>query len=47
MMETFFEGSPEQAVAALLDVSSSKLSQEDLDRLAQLIENARGSESKK
>jgi predicted transcriptional regulator len=47
MMETFFEGSPEQAVAALLDVSSSKLSQEELDRLAQLIENARSSESKK
>ena len=46
MMETFFEGSPEQAVAALLDVSSSKLSQEELDRLALLIENARG-ESKK
>ena len=42
MMETFFEGSPEQAVAALLDVSSSKLSQEELDRLAVLIENARG-----
>jgi DMSO reductase anchor subunit len=37
MMETFFEGSPEQAVAALLDVSSSKLSQEELDRLALLI----------
>ena len=46
MMETFFEGSPEQAVAALLDVSSSKLSQEELDRLALLIENARG-ESKR
>jgi predicted transcriptional regulator len=46
MMETFFEGSPEQAVAALLDVSSSKLSQDELDRLALLIENARG-ESKK
>jgi predicted transcriptional regulator len=41
LMETFFDGSPEQAVAALLDVSSSKLSQEELDRLAQLIENAR------
>src|SRR5687767_7150855 len=41
LMETFFEGSPEQAVAALLDVSSSKLSQEELDRLAKLIENAR------
>jgi hypothetical protein len=46
MMETFFEGSPEQAVAALLDVSSSKLSQEELDRLARLIENARGETSK-
>jgi hypothetical protein len=40
-METFFEDSPEQAVAALLDVSSSKLSEEELDRLARLIENAR------
>ena len=46
MMETFFEGSPEQAVAALLDVSSSKLSQEELDRLALLIENARGDSKK-
>jgi predicted transcriptional regulator len=41
LMETFFDGSPEQAVAALLDVSSSKLSQEELDRLAKLIEDAR------
>ena len=41
LMETFFEDSPEQAVAALLDVSSSKLSEEELDRLARLIENAR------
>ena len=41
VMETFFEDSPEQAVAALLDVSSSKLSEEELDRLARLIENAR------
>jgi hypothetical protein len=43
-METFFDGSPEQAVAALLDVSSSKLSQQELDRLAQLIEHARNAE---
>jgi predicted transcriptional regulator len=41
LMETFFEGSPEQAVAALLDVSSSKLSEEELNRLAKLIDNAR------
>jgi predicted transcriptional regulator len=46
VMETFFEGSPEQAVAALLDVSSSKLSPEELDRLAKLIENARGESGK-
>jgi predicted transcriptional regulator len=46
MMETFFEGSAEQSVAALLDVSSSKLSQEELDRLARLIENARGETAK-
>ncbi len=41
LMETFFEDSPEQAVAALLDVSSSKLSEEELGRLARLIEKAR------
>jgi predicted transcriptional regulator len=46
VMETFFEGSTEQAVAALLDVSSSKLSPEELDRLAKLIENARGESGK-
>src|ERR1700747_300743 len=38
MLETFFEGSAEQAVAALLDLSSSKLSGQELDRLARLIE---------
>ncbi len=41
MLETFFDGSAEQAVATLLDVSSRDLSQEDLDRLAALIEKAR------
>lgn len=41
LLDTFFEGSPEQAVATLLDISSSSLSSEDYDRLAQLIENAR------
>src|SRR4030095_156123 len=39
MMETFFEGSPEQAVAALLDVSSSKLSQQELDRLSLVLQH--------
>jgi BlaI family transcriptional regulator, penicillinase repressor len=41
LLKTFFDGSPEQAVAALLDVSSSKLSAEELDRLAKLVEKAR------
>jgi hypothetical protein len=41
MLDTFFNGSPEEAVAALLDVSSSKLSDDELDRLARLIEKAR------
>ena len=41
MLDTFFEGSPEQAVATLLDVSSRGLSREEFDRLAALIEKAR------
>ena len=41
LMETFFNGSPEHVVAALLDVSSRQLSGEELDRMAQLIEQAR------
>ena len=41
LLQTFFEGSPEKAVAALLDVSRSELSEEDLNRISRLIENAR------
>ena len=41
LLQTFFDGSTEQAVATLLDVSSSKLSDADLDRLAELIQKAR------
>lgn len=41
MLKTFFDGSTEQAVAALLDVSSSDLSEQELDRLTDLIEKAR------
>lgn len=41
VLDTFFEGSTEQAVAALLDLSDPKLSRTDLDRLARLIERAR------
>jgi predicted transcriptional regulator len=41
LLETFFDGSPEKAVVALLDGSASKLSSEELDRIADLIEKAR------
>ena len=41
LMNTFFNDSPEQVVAALLDGSSAKLTREDLDRMAALIEKAR------
>jgi predicted transcriptional regulator len=41
LLQTFFEGSAERAMAALLDVSQSKLSQEELGRLAQLIAAAK------
>ena len=41
LLKTFFEDSPAQAVATLLDVSAEGLSSEELDRLAALIEQAR------
>ena len=41
LMQTFFDGSLENAVAALLDASSSNLSKSELDRLQKLIEEAR------
>ncbi len=41
LLETFFEGSAEKAVAALLDQSSTRLSKAELDRLSQMIEEAR------
>lgn len=41
LLHTFFDGSAEQAVAALLDVSKSELSDTDLDRLKQLIEQTK------
>jgi len=40
-LETFFQGSAEKTVAALLDISESRLTGEDYDRLARLIEAAR------
>ncbi|MEP7336365.1 MAG: BlaI/MecI/CopY family transcriptional regulator [Acidobacteriota bacterium] len=41
MLETFFDGSTEQAVAALLNLSKSKLGKDELDRMSQMIETAK------
>src|SRR4029453_2843003 len=41
MLQTFFEGSAEQAISALLDDASTKMSDAELDRLARLIDQAR------
>ncbi|HLW79413.1 MAG TPA: BlaI/MecI/CopY family transcriptional regulator [Terriglobia bacterium] len=41
LLDTFFDGSAELAVAALLDGSAPRLSTEELDRLSRLIEAAR------
>jgi predicted transcriptional regulator len=41
VVRTFFDGSSEQLVAALLDDGSTRLSEGELDRLADLIRRAR------
>jgi BlaI family transcriptional regulator, penicillinase repressor len=41
MLQTFFDGSAEQAISALLDDSSTRLSDRELDRLARMIAQAR------
>src|SRR5471032_3649266 len=41
LIETFFDGSAEQVVAAVLGGEASRLSDEDLDRIGDLIEKAR------
>jgi hypothetical protein len=41
LLDTFFDDSPEQIVAALLDVSSTRLTREELDRMAEMIEQAK------
>ena len=41
MLHTFFDGSAEQAISALLDDHSVHLSDAELDRLARLIAHAR------
>src|SRR3954452_13148142 len=41
LVETFFDGSAEQVVAAVLGGEASRLSDEDLDRIAALVAEAR------
>jgi predicted transcriptional regulator len=41
LVNTFFGGSHEQAMVALLEMSDTKVSREDLDRLARRIQAAR------
>ncbi len=41
LLQTFFNDSPKQIVAALLDVSSRCLTREELDQMADMIENAK------
>jgi predicted transcriptional regulator len=41
LLDTFFDGSTEEVMAALLDISEEKLSEDDYKRLSELIEKAR------
>jgi BlaI family transcriptional regulator, penicillinase repressor len=41
LLETFFDGSPEKVVEALLGKEGSGVSDEELDRIAQLIDRAK------
>ena len=40
LVDTFFDGSPENAVAAILGGEGSRLSDEELDRIAELVKKA-------
>jgi predicted transcriptional regulator len=42
LVETFFDGSAEQVVAAVLGGEASRLTDEELDRVSALIESAKG-----
>lgn len=44
VLKTFFENNVELVVASLIDPKQSQLTQEQLDRLAQIIEQARNTE---
>jgi len=41
MLQTFFDGSASQAISALLDDDTARLSEVELERLASMIEKAR------
>ena len=41
MVSTFFAGSVQETVASLLDLSSANLKPEELDRIAEIIEQAK------
>ena len=41
LVSTFFEGSAEAAVAAMLDLSAANLNSEDFDRIQRIIDQAR------
>jgi len=44
VMDTFFDNSVERVVSTLLELEKTKLSEEDLDRLQDMIDNAREEE---
>lgn len=46
LVDTFFEGSAESVVAALLGGAASRLSPEELDRIARLVSDSRKEKSK-
>jgi predicted transcriptional regulator len=46
LVNTFFDGSAEKVVAALLGPDGSRLSEEELDRIAELVAKAKTEESK-
>src|SRR5687767_11929806 len=42
LVETFFDGSSAKAVAALLGGEASRIADDDLERIAEILKNARG-----
>ena len=46
LVKTFFDGSTEKVVAALLGPDGGRLSDEELDRIAEMVAKARAEESK-